>query len=239
MSAPGAHGADGRGPGLDILDEVAAAQQYVLDLQVLFYSLKTVAANSRKDAALAGAEAGTNASAVGDSSGKDARRRSIGTSTPPESNSADATAVLQQQIDTLIRQLEVERVERARVQEQYDQAAAMLRKSYGQIVDDYLFATAQLHARTKQLEALIAATAPAAAAAAAPEDDEDVAPEAAAAAPPGEPLGSRVPKPAHAYQAAAGEQPWMRGATASGRAGTEAAAAPQQQHVERRHVEDA
>ncbi|KAG2446046.1 hypothetical protein HXX76_000648 [Chlamydomonas incerta] len=52
-------------------------------------------------------------------------------------------------------QLEQERAERARLQEQLDTATDLLRKSYGQIVDDYLFATEQLHMRTRQLEELL------------------------------------------------------------------------------------
>ncbi|GIL47434.1 hypothetical protein Vafri_4256, partial [Volvox africanus] len=68
---------------------------------------------------------------------------------------AAVTAALQKHIEDLTQQLESERKERAKLQEQYDEAVAMLRKSYGQIVDDYLFATEQLHVRTKQLEGLM------------------------------------------------------------------------------------
>ncbi|EFJ50755.1 hypothetical protein VOLCADRAFT_116789 [Volvox carteri f. nagariensis] len=156
MSTLGGSTSSARGPGQEVLDEISSAQQYVLDLQrradqVLFYSLKTVAANAQKEAndmasnarrfSAAGGALATSGGGDGSPIGRD-----------PAST---ITADLELRIKDLTRQLEAERMERAKLQEQYDQATAMLRKSYGQIVDDYLFATEQLHDRTKQLEGLM------------------------------------------------------------------------------------
>ncbi|GLC68318.1 hypothetical protein PLESTF_000678600 [Pleodorina starrii] len=138
MASLGPSSSNSRGQGREILDDISAAQQYVLDLQAA-----AAKAAGSKDAA--GSSAGH---AAGDC----------------RSGATPATSALQQQIDDLTQQLETERRERARLQEQYDQAVSMLRKSYGQIVDDYLFATEQLHVRTKQLEGLMDVTTTATAA---------------------------------------------------------------------------
>ncbi|GIL98057.1 hypothetical protein Vretimale_3456 [Volvox reticuliferus] len=128
-----------KGPGQEIMDDISSAQQYVLDLQAENVALGSVGA----------AASGTLVGCVDEASSTGQVQGSHGC------NGAGPTAVtaaLQKHIEDLTQQLENERKERAKLQEQYDQAVAMLRKSYGQIVDDYLFATEQLHVRTKQLE---------------------------------------------------------------------------------------
>ncbi|GLI58888.1 hypothetical protein VaNZ11_000662 [Volvox africanus] len=151
-----------KGPGQEIMDEISSAQQYVLDLQVLFYSLKTVTANAQKEAhdmaenvALASAGAAANGPLTGYVGEPSSTGQVHGSHGGNGTGSAVVTAALQKHIEDLTQQLESERKERAKLQEQYDQAVVMLRKSYGQIVDDYLFATEQLHVRTKQLEGLM------------------------------------------------------------------------------------
>ncbi|KAG2452605.1 hypothetical protein HYH02_002842 [Chlamydomonas schloesseri] len=146
-----------------VLDEITAAQQYVLDLQVLFYSLKTVAANGQKAGTSSEAEAATadskpardNAPKNGVDADSRAGAAKEDGSAGGAAGQADAAA-LQSHLEGLRLQLEEERAERARLQEQLVVATDLLRKSYGQIVDDYLFATEQLHLRTRQLEGLLA-----------------------------------------------------------------------------------
>ncbi|PNH10397.1 hypothetical protein TSOC_002862 [Tetrabaena socialis] len=174
-----------------LLDEVAAAQQYALDLQVLFYSLKTVATQPRhaEEPAADPGEAAPRARGAGARGGP---------AQQPAAHSA-TSAALQQHIDDLAQQLDVERREKAQLQQQYQQVTGMLRKSYGRIVDDYLHATEQLHARTKQLEGLMGSTAGAQAPAVGQDGGAGIGGQTAA----GEPVSSlQLPEQQHGLPSA-------------------------------------
>lgn len=110
----------------DVLDELAAAHQYTLDLQVLFYSMKQLSAKGAAAAAAAGQQ-GVAAARGADSHAPAAATAGQEVDQPPPLTADE----LQAQVRALKAQLAEERTAHQELQAQHAEALGLLRCAGG------------------------------------------------------------------------------------------------------------